>query len=101
MTDRTSTGVRVQIGGFCIKGGGHLWTYEEGADGCSGWDVFVEIDPEDLHLFPEWIQEHYRYATEELEGSGPAALRRPLASQMSEGEPEGNEGWRVGPGDVA
>lgn len=57
--------VPVKIGGFCIKGGGHLWTYDpdtDGADGCSGWDVIVEIDPEDVHLFPDWVQEAYRWS---------------------------------------
>jgi hypothetical protein len=28
--------------------------------------MFIEIDPEDLHLFPDWIQEHYRYAVAEM-----------------------------------
>jgi hypothetical protein len=60
-----SSEVRVEIGGFCLKGGCHIWTYEEGSDGCSGWPVYIEIDPEDVHLFPEWVQTHYRYAVEE------------------------------------
>ena len=51
---------RVHIGGFCIKGGGHVWTYEDGPDGCSGWPIFIEIDAEDLHLFPDWVQDCYR-----------------------------------------
>jgi hypothetical protein len=60
--------IRVRIGGFCVKGGGHSYTYGEGdgADGCDGWPMFIEIDPEDLHLFPDWIQEHYRYAVAEM-----------------------------------
>lgn len=58
------TSVRVKIGGFCVKGDGHIWTYDEGADGCSGWDVSIEIDPEDVHLFPEWVQRAYRRAVE-------------------------------------
>lgn len=53
--------VRVRIGGFCVKGGGHSYTYGEGegADGCDGWPMTIVIHPEDLHLFPEWIQECY------------------------------------------
>lgn len=56
--------MRLQIGGFCIKGGGHIWTYEEGADGCSGWDLFIEVEPDDVHLFPTWIQDLY-YQTDD------------------------------------
>lgn len=58
--DSTLNSVRVWVGGICIKGGGHVWTHEEGADGCSGWKLFAEIDPEDVHLFPEWVQQCYR-----------------------------------------
>jgi hypothetical protein len=57
--------VRVQIGGYCIKGGGHIWTYEEGPDGCSGWPLFIVVDPEDVHLFPAWVQMSYRDAADE------------------------------------
>ena len=60
LTRTAASSRRVQIGGYCIKGGGHLWTLDEGSDGCSGWEVFIEIDPEDLHLFPDWIKEAYR-----------------------------------------
>lgn len=55
--------LRLRIGGFCIKGGGHSYTYGEGdgADGCDGWPMFIEVDAEDLHLFPDWIQDIYRW----------------------------------------
>ncbi len=61
------TAIKVPIGGFCIKGGGHFWNYEDGADGCSGWGAYIEIEPEDIHLFPEWVQEQYWWAKEHPE----------------------------------
>lgn len=56
-----SAPVRVQIGGFCIKGEGHIWTYDEGSDGCSGWEMYIDIAPEDIHLFPEWVRRLYAW----------------------------------------
>lgn len=46
--------IRVQIGQFCTKAGGHfvqLGDDDWGACGSHSWDTFVEVDAEDLPFF--------------------------------------------------
>ena len=50
---------RIQLGGFCPRGTrGHVWIYTDddaGACGSKSWDLFIEVEDEDLYLLPEWV----------------------------------------------
>lgn len=49
----------VKVGVYCLRGGCHWATYDQdeaSACGTKGPDVFIDLDREDYHLYPEWLQ---------------------------------------------
>jgi hypothetical protein len=49
----------VKVGVYCLRGNGHWACYddEEAAMcGTKGPDVYIDVDHEDLDMYPEWLQ---------------------------------------------
>lgn len=45
------------LGWWCPRGGGHaafLDDADAGSCGSKGWDLIIDVDPEDVDLLPEW-----------------------------------------------
>ena len=51
--------MKLQIGGLCPRGEGHVWTYKDDDVSCGSksWELFIEIEPEDVPYLPKWVRE--------------------------------------------
>lgn len=66
-----------KVGVYCLRGGGHWACYDDpeaAMCGTKGPDVYIDVDEEDIHLYPEWLQEVAIEAISEQTKQGPCAV---------------------------
>ena len=50
----------VKVGVYCLRGGNGHWACYDDPDaamcGTKGPDVYIDVDTDDMHMYPPWLQ---------------------------------------------